>query len=289
MKNTTIRHCAVIGNPISHSLSPKIHHAFAAQIGLPIYYERLTASIENFDTTVRNFLLNGGYGLNITIPFKQMALNLLNKDKLSKKDCLGKSINTLWSSNGILCGCNTDGIGLVNDLKLQGFCLKNSRILLIGSGGAASGVLPALIESGCKHIHIINRNPERAHILSDSFRRNSSIYNKNLEISSGDFYSVKTSKKWQLVINATSSSLQGIVFNLPDDLYTAETFAYDMMYDILGDTAFIRQAKSLGAINYSDGLGMLVAQAAESFSIWHGQYPDSETVLRSLRKGQILN
>jgi len=265
---------AVIGNPVSHSRSPRIHSLFGAQTGRALSYERLPATADTFVRTVEGFFDAGGSGLNVTVPFKQDAWTLA-RAHLSPRARRAGAVNTLWRRDGALHGCNTDGVGLVADLRRLQAPLQGARILLVGAGGAARGVLQPLLETGCASLRIVNRTAGRARELAAAWPDAHGLSAGSLDEARGD-------GGWDLVINATASSLGDAPPALPSGLYAPDALAYDMMYGAQ-PTPFMRQAASDGAARAEDGLGMLVAQAAESFFIWHGARPDAAPVLAELR------
>lgn len=260
---------AVIGNPISHSRSPQIHAMFAEQTRIVIDYARLAAPLDGFRETVKDFFLQGGRGLNVTVPFKQQAYALA-QENLSTRARLAGAVNTLTWRDGVVQGCNTDGVGLVDDLKRLGAALQGARLLLVGAGGAARGVLHPLAEAGCAEIRIVNRSPARATELAAAWQ--AAGLNPATRVSAGGLPEAARPGGWDVVINATASSL----------LDEAPALAYDMVYGTR-PTAFMHQATADGAARTADGLGMLVGQAAESFFIWHGLRPDPSAVLTALR------
>lgn len=272
-------HCAVIGNPVSHSRSPAIHQQFAQQTGVPVHYTRLEAAVDQFDPTVKLFFSQGGKGLNVTVPFKLKAWRLAQAH-LSDRAKLAQAVNTLWMQNGTLHGCNTDGIGLVMDLQRLGLPLTGARILMVGAGGAARGVIGPLLEAGCAHLHIVNRTAARAHALLAAWPATNQPLSAPL--SAGSLAQAAHPRGWDLVLNASASSLSDAAPELPSGLYASGGYAYDLMYGAQ-PTAFMRQAHADGAQATHDGLGMLVGQAAESFYIWHGVRPETEAVLRTIR------
>ena len=268
---------AVIGNPIAHSRSPRIHALFAAQTGLPLHYEALLAPLDGFEPAVRGFFGEGGRGMNVTVPFKLQAYALAGQG-LSHSARAAGAVNTLWMRDGTLHGCNTDGVGLVQDLLRLGTSLAGARVLLVGAGGAARGVLGPLAEAGCAAIHVVNRTEARAHALLSDWQGEAG----GTRLSAGGLPEASQGEGWDLVINATASGLGDEAPDLPGGLYRPGALAYDMMYGA-HPTAFMRQALAAGASRTADGLGMLVGQAAESFRIWHGVRPDAEAVLRAVR------
>ncbi|NYT78756.1 shikimate dehydrogenase [Alcaligenaceae bacterium] len=269
---------AVIGNPVEHSRSPFIHHAFAQQTGKGLVYDRLLAPIDGFVHAVDEFFAQGGGGLNVTVPFKEQACALA-KDHLSPRAQLAGAVNTLWMQQGQLHGCNTDGVGLLGDLQTLGFPPRDRNVLLIGAGGAAKGVIFPLLDAGCAQLRVINRSPERAHQLRDHVLFQARQFRNILQAGSLD----EAQGPWDIVINATSSSLGDTPPALPQGIYAPDALAYDMMY-AAQPTPFMRQAASEGASQTADGLGMLVGQAAASFMIWHGVMPDVQVVLNALRR-----
>lgn len=270
---------AVIGHPVKHSRSPSIHQQFAAQTHISLIYEHLEAPLDGLTHAVTQFFTNGGRGLNVTVPFKLEAWELA-RAHLSARAQQAQAVNTLWMRQGVLHGCNTDGVGLVADLKRLGVRCEGARILMVGAGGAARGVLGPLLETGCARLHVVNRTAERAHALVAEWHATTPLALKVL--SAGRLTEALDPVGWDLVINASASSLTGDIPDLPAGLYVPGAWAYDMMYGAK-PTAFMVQAKKDGASQISDGLGMLVGQAAESFFLWHGKRPDIQPVLASLR------
>ncbi|MBV7484350.1 shikimate dehydrogenase [Bordetella sp. BOR01] len=276
---STLPRYAVIGNPVAHSRSPQIHAMFSAQTGKPLQYERLPAPVDGFAATVQAFREQGGLGLNVTVPFKEEARELAGAH-LSERARLAGAVNTLWLHDDAWHGCNTDGVGLVADLLRLGVVLEGARVLLVGAGGAARGVLGPLAAAGCARIQVVNRTAQRAHDLAAGWATAGS--RPGTQVTAGALAEAGVAGGWNLVINATASSLQGGAPDLPRGLYAPDALAYDMMYDA-HPTAFMRQATEDGAARTADGLGMLVGQAAESFFIWHGVRPDPSPVLATLR------
>jgi shikimate dehydrogenase len=268
---------AVVGNPVGHSRSPWIHGEFARQCNIDLEYTTLLAPLDAFAPTIREFFESGGRGLNVTVPFKEQAYELAHAD-LSPRARLAGAVNTLWTRDGRLHGCNTDGVGLLADLQRLGYDPAGRRILLVGAGGAARGVVLPLLEAGCTRLHIVNRSPEKAAALHESMARQLPEHAERL--SSGGLPDATGS--WDIVINATSGSLSGQAPALPPGIFARGALAYDMVYSSR-PTAFMEQAAAQGAARCSDGLGMLVEQAAASFAIWHGVMPETEEVLAGLR------
>ncbi len=274
---TSLSRYAVVGNPIEHSRSPAIHEAFARQCGIALSYERLLAPLDGFADTVRKFFDAGGRGLNVTVPFKEEAFQLARQG-LSRRADLAGAVNTLWMQDGRLHGCNTDGVGLLADLRRLGHDPAQRRVLLVGAGGAARGVLLPLLDAGCTQLRIVNRSVERARSLHAEMVAR--LPEHAARLSCGALS--EAGGKWDIVVNATSGSLSGQVPQLPEGLYADRALAYDMVYGAR-PTAFMEQARARGAARCADGLGMLVGQAAVSFEIWHGILPDTEPVLNRLR------
>jgi shikimate dehydrogenase len=262
----------VMGNPITHSKSPRIHTLFAQQTSQHLAYTAIHVDLGGFAQAVGNFDASGGKGLNITVPFKQEAFELV--DELSARAKRAGAVNTIKFENNKRYGDNTDGIGLVNDLtRNHQIELQGKRILLMGAGGAARGVLAPLLE--CKPVQIViaNRTPDKAVALADAFADLGKI--------TGSGYHELDEQQFDLVINATAASLQGELPPLPDNLLAADAVCYDMMYGKL--TPFMEWATAHGAAKVLDGLGMLVEQAAESFYLWRGVRPQTAPVIALLR------
>lgn len=264
---------AVFGNPIAHSQSPFIHGQFARQTGQQLTYQALLAPLDGFADSLRAFFAEGGCGANVTVPFKEQAFALA--DELSERARRAGAVNTLSKlEDGRIRGDNTDGAGLVNDLLNNSVPLTGQRILLVGAGGAARGVLEPLLAQRPAELAIANRTVERAEQLASEFADLGPV------VACG-FDWIDTPV--DLIINATSASLHGELPPLTPTLIRAgHTICYDMMYD-KDTTAFNRWAQAQGAARTLDGLGMLVGQAAESFYLWTGQRPDSTPVMQALR------
>lgn len=263
---------AVFGNPISHSRSPRIHTAFAAQTGETISYEAILAPRDGFLDAINAFAAAEGKGASVTVPFKEEAYRAANT--LSDRARLAKAVNTLSFNNGQIAGDNTDGAGLVRDLTANlGLSLAGKRLLLLGAGGAVRGVIGPLLETQPAILHIANRTVEKAIALATEFSSLGNVRGSSFEELSGDHF--------DLVINGTSSSLSGDLPPLPDGLFAKESAAYDMMYG-QNETPFLSYARSQGASLVADGLGMLIEQAAEAFFVWRGIRPDTHSVLATL-------
>lgn len=266
---------AVIGNPIEHSKSPQVHALFAQQTGQAMHYERLLAPIDSFAESVHEFIAQGGRGANVTVPFKLEAFALAQE--LTPRAQAAGAVNTLsFSADGIK-GDNTDGIGLVRDITLNaGVPLRNRSVLLLGAGGAARGVILPLMEENIAGLVIANRTQPRAMELAQQFSYS------GVPVSTVAFEQLD--QCFDVIINATSASLDSALPPLPDGVFGPETLAYDMMYGAQ-PTIFMQHAAQRGAV-VRDGLGMLIEQAAESFFIWRGVRPETAPVYQWLR-GQL--
>lgn len=264
---------AVMGNPIGHSKSPRIHQLFAEQTNQRMEYLAIQVDVGGFKQAVGNFQATGGQGLNVTVPFKQDAWELV--DERSERAELAGAVNTIRFDAGRTFGDNTDGIGLIRDLvENHGVTLAGRRLLLLGAGGAARGVLGPLLEQDPAQLVIGNRTPDRAEDLAAAFAGRVPVEGCGFEALAG--------RQFDLVINATAASLQGDLPPLPDDLLASDASAYDMMYGA-EPTVFMRWAEAHGAARVLDGLGMLVEQAAESFNIWRRVRPATAPVIQTLR------
>lgn len=269
--STSTDNYVVIGNPIAHSKSPAIHARFAQQTGQLMSYERLLAPLDDFAGSVKQFIAAGGRGANVTVPFKLDAFQLASS--LSPRAQAAGAVNTLTFERGHIYGDNTDGVGLVRDIvRNAGVTLTGKRVLLLGAGGAARGVVLPLLAEEPAQLVIANRSVARAVELVTAFAAAGQLVASSFADLSGDF---------DIVINATSASLSSEVPALPTGLIGAHSFVYDMMYGAQ-PTVFMQKAAEQGAA-VRDGLGMLVEQAAESFFIWRGVRPDTAPVYDWLR------
>ena len=264
---------AVFGHPIAHSKSPQIHAAFARQTGQDMTYEAILAPRDGFAASVAAFIAVGGRGANVTVPFKEEAFKLARR--LSPRAQRAGAVNTLsFEADGIR-GDNTDGAGLVADLTRNLRCdLAGRRILLLGAGGAARGVIEPLLEQRPAALVIANRTVKRAQELAELFGHAMN----DCGVIACSFDAADTA--FDLIINATAASLAGELPPLSPRIFTADSLAYDLMYG--HDTPFLAFARSHGAAT-ADGLGMLVEQAAEAFYLWRGVRPDTAPVIASLR------
>jgi shikimate dehydrogenase len=251
---------AVIGHPIEQSRSPELHHAFAQKTGIDLHYSKRLAPLDGFEANIKEFFAQGGIGMNVTVPFKEQAFAQCHV--LTERAKIAKAVNTLWMQDGQLHGDNTDGQGLVDAIQALNWNLDNTAILIIGAGGATRGVVYPLVQAGVKKIVIANRTLARAEQLVADLKDavpQATLAAVSLEHLSGEF---------DLVINATSASLSGDALVLPETLQFK--YAYEMAYG--KPSSFLDQAKARG-IPTSEGYGMLVGQAIESFSIWNGVKP----------------
>jgi len=259
---------AVIGHPVAHSKSPWIHAEFARQTGQELDYGRIEAPLEGFARALDEFRAAGGRGANVTLPFKEQAFSYCGKT--SARARAAAAVNTLSFEGASVYGDNTDGVGLVIDLERNlGRAIAGKRVLLMGAGGAARGVLQPLLQRGPAVLRIANRTVRRAVALAVLFQ----------DVKGGGFGDL-AGESYDLLINATSAGLANETPPLPEEIFAAGAFAYDMVYG--RDTPFLAQARAAGAAT-SDGLGMLVEQAAESFQLWRGKRPDTAPVLAALR------
>ena len=276
---------AVAGNPISHSKSPIIHQRFAEQSKQAIHYGRLQPAIGEFAKVAKSFFAAGGKGMNVTVPFKLDAQVLA--DVLTPRAKLAGAVNTLWIKEGKIYGDNTDGAGLVRDLVAQGIQIRGARILLLGAGGAARGVMGPLLEQEPTQLIVANRSSAKADELVGLFHDFANNHHAQLEsralLDLED--QIKTPLAFDLVINATAAGLSDqspLTAQAVSHVFVPSSFAYDMVYG--KTTAFMQQALHRGA-RVSDGLGMLVEQAADAFLIWRGADAsiDPRSVLSELR------
>jgi shikimate dehydrogenase len=266
---------AVVGHPVMHSKSPQIHEAFARQCNVSLSYEAIALDPIAFEQGVRNLQAGGMAGLNVTLPFKEAAFRL--SDQVSERARIANAVNTLtFSGDDQLAGDNTDGIGLVRDLQQNlNIPCADARVLVVGAGGAARGIVQPLLQTGPACLVIANRTASRARELAASMGSPHRVYPCALD---------EVSDSFDLVINATAASLSSEVPALPEVVFHPKSHAYDLAYADQ-PTAFMRWALGLGAARAVDGLGMLVEQAAEAFWIWHRQRPQTASVISALRSG----
>ena len=270
------KHFAVIGNPIHHSLSPQIHTAFAKEAGLHIDYEAVLSPLDAFKNTIHQLIAQKLIGANVTLPFKKEAYELATTHSNHAK--IAEAVNTLEFKDDQIIGHNTDGIGLIRDLEQNSNVdLKRKKILLIGAGGAAEGVIYSMLEKKPSELILTNRTIEKSHVIQNKMDVHAKSFNVNLNV-------IEIAKLphqyFDLIINATSTSLNNTDLAINHKVFHKSSLAYDMMYG--KETSFIREAKSQGS-KTSDGLGMLVEQAAEAFFIWHHIKPKTKSLIESLR------
>ncbi len=271
---------AVLGNPVSHSKSPLIHKMFAQQTAQDISYEAIEAPLDNFAGKVRELIAQGYRGCNVTVPFKFEAFKLATE--LSDRAQAAQAVNTLRFNNDGIFGDNTDGAGLVTDIKHNlNVEIGDKRVLLVGAGGAAWGVLLPLLNEIPQRLVIANRTlakaEEAARTLHSGFTEH--ISHATEFVAKG--FSDLADEQFDVVINATSAGLSDSEIPLPPTLFAPGALAYDMMYG--RETPFMKFARTYGAAVVADGLGMLIEQAAEAFYLWRGVRPDTRPVLEQLR------
>jgi len=262
--------CALIGHPISHSLSPKIHQQFAKQCGIDLDYRLIDTPEENLYENIAVFFAENGHGLNITIPHKSNAYNACTRHSVISK--VTRTVNTLWQDDeGNLCGDNTDASGLIRDIRVNhNFDLKNKRILVIGTGGASRAVLPALMVQKPSELFISSRDFNKAKKLAASYKGDRAkpfdVLGKNRE-------------PFDFIINATPASLYGTLPDIEPFMIGDETACMDMAYT-KSSTIFCDWGQENGAKRAWDGLGMLIEQAADAFRVWFKQRPDTREIYK---------
>ena len=271
---------AVIGHPIAHSRSPRIHAAFAAATGQHLEYGRIDAAPGEFDRAAHDFFERGGRGLNVTLPHKEAAARLA--DRLTPRARLAGAVNTLARQpDGALLGDNTDGAGLMADLARLGIAVRGARVLVLGAGGATRGILGPLLEAGPAELVVANRTAARAVELAAEFRAASGDRSTGLQGCGYDALGAcLAAGPFGLILHATSLGLQGEVPPLPRGVAGPSTVAYDLGYGA-GDTPFVRWARAQGVTRAEQGLGMLIEQAAEAFFLWRGVRPDTAALHRT--------
>lgn len=263
---TPMDHYAVFGHPVRHSLSPRIHRAFARQTGEHIEYRAIEPPVDGFAAALEEFLAAEGSGANVTLPFKAEAWERCDHHTARAEQA--GTVNTLRvHDDGRLTGDNTDGAGLMRDLAVnRGRGLDGQRVLLLGAGGAAHGIIGPLLAAGVESLHIANRSPDRAQVLAEQFHAHALVTAGPLDpLPEGGF---------DLILNATSASTRGEELALPEHILGESCLAYDLAYSPDGGTDFTRWAQQHEA-NAADGWGMLVEQAAEAFCFWRGIRPDT--------------
>ena len=266
---------AVFGNPIKQSKSPIIHTLFAQQYAQHIEYRAVRVELDDFVQATNRFFEGGGAGLNITVPFKHEAFALAHRN--SERSLRAGAVNVLTlADDGLIDGDNTDGIGLIRDLIANlGWTVQGLRVLLVGAGGAARGVLEPLLRERPRELLVVNRTAARAAELAVEFAGIGPL--------EGGAFDLIGTRQFDLIINATSAGLSGEVPELPSSMLTERSCCYDMVYGA-EPTPFLRWSADHAAGAVSDGLGMLVEQAAEAFYIWRQLRPETRSVIDQLRE-----
>lgn len=270
---------AVAGNPIAHSKSPIIHTEFAKQTGQGMSYKAILVPLDRFAKDVNAFIAHGGKGMSVTLPFKLQAFALATEKSARALDA--GAVNTLKFCDGSIYGDNTDGVGLARDITQNlGIDLRGKRVLLIGAGGAARGVIYPLLLEAPQSLTLVNRTFATAEKLIARYFQIS--FFKPINLAALQFNQL-IGKSYDIVINATSSSVNDEKLPLPKGIFAKGSLAYEMMYG-KGVTPFLHFAREEGAAKTSDGLGMLVEQAAEAFHLWRGVRPDTKPIFVKLKK-----
>ncbi len=265
---------AVFGNPIAQSKSPDIHTAFAQSTGEKLVYEKRLAEVGEFVPAAKAFFADGGRGLNITAPFKLDAFSMALE--LSERAENAGAVNTLLIKDGKFYGDNTDGFGLVYDITENlGWSLAGKKLLVLGAGGAVRGILQPILEANPSSVVVANRTASKADELAELFSRYGNI--------KGCGFTDLENSPFDMIINGTSASLTGELPPLPENIIDKNTFAYDLTYGAK-PTVFMNWAAENKAVNIADGLGMLVCQAAESFYLWRGVRPETQSVINKIRQ-----
>lgn len=260
----------VMGHPIQHSWSPRIHQLFATQTNQQLIYEAIFVPVDGFAQALNDFQAQGGKGLNITLPFKQQACEFV--DALSERAKLANAVNTIqFNSDGSRFGDNTDGVGFIRDVTLNHkFPILNKRVLVLGAGGAVRGIIDPLLKQSPSSIIVANRTQENARALVAEFSHS----NINIKACS---LSELAQLEFDLIVNGTSAGLFGDHIDLSGNILSAHAYCYEMVYGKEA-TPFMQWGLKNNAAIVSDGLGMLIEQAAESFYIWRGIRPDTQAV-----------
>ena len=266
---------ALVGHPVEHSRSPLIHQLFARQTGERITYELIDAAPAQLETAILGFKAAGGRGMNVTVPHKESAYALATR--LGDAARAAKAVNTLTFADGKVRGDNTDGAGFIRDVtENEGRSFADARVLILGAGGAARGILGPVLAAGPGALTLANRTPARAAALKREFAAQG-------DIAVCAFEDLGGLGAFDIVVNATSAGLRGEQPPFPASLLTRATFCYDLAYS-LKPTPFVAWAHEHGAERAVQGWGMLVEQAAESFAIWRGIRPDTAPIRRQLAR-----
>lgn len=274
---TDIRHYAVFGHPVAHSLSPRLHALFAEQTGIALEYTAIDAAPDRFEHAVREFFTRHGHGANVTLPHKAAAFALADMHTPAAQRLGVANVLTLLPDGRIAADSN-DGAGMIADMRDRFGCDPGDRdVLLLGAGGAACAAAVALLDAGVRDLTIANRTPARAQALVDALSGSE-------RVRAVPWSELEHDRSFDLVVNATSAGVQHAALALPRSLVQARTFAYDLSY---GPAArpFVEWAQVAGCAAASDGLGMLVETAAASFNRWHGVRPDTGAALKAIRAG----
>lgn len=273
-KDSAVERFALIGHPVAHSRSPLIHQLFARQTGERLTYELIDAAPEDFEATVRDFVAAGGKGMNVTVPHKVAAFALADEHG-EEADTAG-AVNTLSFADGSIRGDNTDGIGFIRDVTVNHVePIENRRVLVLGAGGAARGILVPLLAAQPALLVLANRTLERAEHLKR-------VLAAGRPLTVRSFEDLTDFEAFDIVVNATSAGLHGEQPPFPASILADTSFCYDLAYS-LRPTPFVTWASSHGADRAVQGWGMLIEQAAESYAIWHGgQRPDTEPILKQI-------
>ena len=269
---TKLKRFYVAGDPIKHSQSPMIHDEFASQFEMSIEYLKMKVSKNDLRRFLAKSVAEGITGINVTLPLKEVAYQLV--DKHSRRAAFARAVNTIWISGEDVFSDNTDGIGLVRDLeKNLGVSLCNKRVLIVGAGGAARGILGPILDQLPSLVTVTNRTRERSVSLSALAPK------KNVQVLD---WGEESLEPFDLILNCTSLSLSGKDPNIKESSIHKDTVCYDLSYG-RDPTSFEKWAFRVGAISVFNGLGMLVEQAAEAFYLWHGVFPDTEPVIDKLK------
>jgi shikimate dehydrogenase len=264
---------AVFGNPVRHSKSPLVHTTFARETGQDLTYEAIEAPVDDFEGTLAGFRQEGGRGINVTTPFKLRAFALATHPTERAK--LAGACNCMKFDGERAYAENYDGVGLVNDIQRNlGFDLRGLRVLMLGAGGAARGALQPMLEQKPALLYVANRDVAKATALRGHFAHVG-------DFTAGPYGDLEREASFDVVINATSASLNGELPPVPGAVFGAKTLAYEMVYG-RGLTPFLRVAHERGVKRVADGVGMLVEQAAEAFLWWRGVRPETRTLIRQL-------
>ena len=271
-KNSSPDRYALVGHPVEHSRSPLIHTVFARQTGQRLTYELIDAEPAAFETAVRGFGAAGGKGLNVTVPHKESAFALCGAK--SEAATAAGAVNTISIVDGALRGDNTDGVGFIRDVTVNlRQALAGARIVVLGAGGAARGIIGPLLHEQPAEITLANRTKERADEVVAKFAAAGLV--------ARTFAELAEQPAFDILINATSAGLKGEPSPFPASLVGPDSFCYDLVYSS-SDTPFVAWAKEHGAARAAQGWGMLVEQAAESFAIWRGVRPDTKPLLKQI-------